>query len=167
MFAIPVCMIPAKIPPLWPALIIACNNLVHLEIWTCVGVYVFNDLRLYLARHARWLIMHRSPYLQEARSSLNIFLSMCGNNMPAKLSFFLRRSHHSTPCEQIYMHDSPPPTLVQSVVTSNISTPSLTRNLLQQICPRSCYLTASAFGHWHMGPTWVWPTCQWCNWTYS
>ena len=32
MFAIPMCMIPAKIPPLWPALIIACNNLVHLEI---------------------------------------------------------------------------------------------------------------------------------------
>src|SRR4051812_46392288 len=40
-----------------------------------------------------------------------------------------------------------PPTLVQSVVTSNISTPSLPRNLLQQICPRSCYLIAGALGH--------------------
>ena len=121
------------------------------------GVYVFNDLRLYLARHARWLIMDRSPYLQEARSSPNLFLSMCGNNMPAKLSFSLRWSHHSTPCEKICMHDSPPPTLVQSVVTSNISTPSLPRNLLQQICPCSFYLTSGALGHWHMGPTGDWP----------
>src|SRR3990170_6591056 len=63
--------------------------------------------------------------------------------------------------EKICMHDSPPPALIQSVVTSNISTPSLPRNLLQQICPRSCYvnhatylpgrcfsyLTAGALGH--------------------
>src|SRR3989337_3552047 len=49
--------------------------------------------------------------------------------------------------EKICMHDSPPPALVQSVVTSNISTPSLPRHLLQQICPRSCYLTAGALGH--------------------
>ena len=33
--------VPAKIPPWWPALIIACNNWVHLEIWACVGRVCF------------------------------------------------------------------------------------------------------------------------------
>src|SRR3954463_7961249 len=78
----------------------------------------------------------------------------------AEIMDTFRTYHHSTLCEKICMHDSPPPTLVQSVVASNISTPSLPRNLLQQICSRSCYLTACALGHRHMGPTGVWPICQ-------
>ena len=60
MFAIPVCMIPTKIPPLWPALIIACNNLVHLEIWTCVGRVCF--LRLETIPSPAYKMTYYAPF---------------------------------------------------------------------------------------------------------